>query len=107
MTDLVAFLRARLDEDATSAVYVHYDACASHPSETTGDSDPCDCGMPARVLAEVEAKRRIIDLVTDAEFDPDDPADRARRTDLLAVLGLLLHPYADHPDYLDRITELP
>jgi hypothetical protein len=55
--DLVEFLRARLDEDEHEAPTVHeMSNCASH--ETSYDQ--CDCGWPARVLRDVEAKRAIL-----------------------------------------------
>jgi hypothetical protein len=79
----------------------------------------CDCGYPARVLAEVEAKRRMVDdyaltvrlrdeaveraLAAGASPDPKDLEmwDRANRE--AAILDgwvrLLALPYADHADY--------
>lgn len=47
----------------------------------------------ARVLADCEAKRRIIDLLRQRTGEPDDHGQ------LRAALGLLALPYADHPDY--------
>lgn len=49
----------------------------------------CTCGHPARVLAECEAKRRIVAevLPTHPDYDP------------LYVQKVLALPYADHPDY--------
>jgi hypothetical protein len=69
---------------------------------------------PARALAEVEAKRQILDMCAEviaAHPDADDwPAARARAGVLRAVGGdhmslaedviaALALPYADHPDY--------
>ncbi len=45
---------------------------------------------PARVLAECEAKRRIINMM-------DDP--RRDTYEIHEVLAVLALPYADHPDY--------
>lgn len=72
--DLVAFLRARLDEDEAWVV--------------DGDC-PCPEGglipnCPERVLREVEAKRRLVGWA---------------ETKALYVLTALALPYADHPDY--------
>jgi hypothetical protein len=44
---------------------------------------------PARVLADVEAKRRIV------EWDAEQPVDRG-------VLNILASVYADHPDYREE-----
>jgi hypothetical protein len=60
---------------------------------------------PARVLAECEAKRRIVeDMVSSIEWagsaDCPDPAPYLRRVGTLQeVIRLLAIPYADHPDY--------
>lgn len=48
---------------------------------------------PARVLAECEAKRRIVKSYQLAPIDA-----------LLAVLLLMAEVYADHPDYRWRLT---
>jgi hypothetical protein len=57
------------------------------------DADHIARWDPDRVLAECEAKRRIIDLQrSDLRDDPEDwEADE--------VLRLLASPYAGHPDY--------
>jgi hypothetical protein len=61
---------------------------------------------PARVLAEVNAKRRILDrytsAVADSAEDADGYYDETRFEDarqLYPVLRLLALPYADHLDY--------
>ncbi|MFD4658014.1 DUF6221 family protein [Kitasatospora sp. NPDC058444] len=61
---------------------------------------------PARALADVAAKRRIIDrytsAVADAAEDADGYFDENRAEDarhLRPVLRLLALPYRDHPDY--------
>lgn len=61
----------------------------------------------ARVLADVEAKRRIVRTSQVASIDGDGslfdrlamPAVRATLTTVLRALAL---PYADHPDYRDE-----
>lgn len=60
MTDLVEFLRARLDDDERRAPNVHALDCEL--TMTAGFSGPCTCGVPDRIAAEVDAKRRILDL---------------------------------------------
>jgi len=45
---------------------------------------------PARVMAECEAKRRIVEMIDDGQIDDD----------YLRVRRALALPYADHPDYL-------
>lgn len=53
---------------------------------------------PARVLAECEAKRRIVDA---ARADYEDSLQSGDDTTSLAeeVLRVLALPYSDHPDY--------
>lgn len=120
--DLVEFLRARLDEDEAAArrakpgpwtqdggsIY------AGHPTEEVVDWVYDDSWEhiarhdPARVLAEVEAKRRIVELadeasgldaVVDGEFrvGSRDPVAEPYIGDL--ILRHLAAPYAGHPDY--------
>lgn len=63
---------------------------------------------PARVLAEVDAKRRILTEFTQAGSMPDTPERRARShwagdfgylQGLARAVHLLALPYANHPDY--------
>lgn len=66
---------------------------------------------PARVLAECEAKRRIVEALVDAEdavagYDNDDPnnppsywQEWGNLHALRLSVGLLALPYADHVDY--------
>lgn len=102
MTDLVAFLRARLDEDeaaADAALYPppgHYDK--GWQAETLRK-------LAARVLAEVEAKRRIVDRY-EANLDRQtDPEESQLDADIIVgeyedwTLPAIAWPYADHPDY--------
>jgi Family of unknown function (DUF6221) len=137
VSDLVEFLRARLDEDEAVAqaavipahdapnaykphpplsrwrysdggeVEIDYDDPGPYPEpwRVTQDSEglsPAICYEthghhiarydPARILAEVDAKRRIIE-----HHRPDDICDEACTT-----LRLLALPYADDPDYRDE-----
>lgn len=61
---------------------------------------------PARVLAEVDAKRRILDAA-EGSFDAydEDPYDETRTADSSTfewILRVLALPYADHPDYREE-----
>jgi hypothetical protein len=96
--DLVAFLRARIDDAAVEAPNIHAGYCGSlNPYGAAGD---CDCGRPARELAEVEAKRKLIELAyrqwdhaTNFDYYGIDDDDTYR---------LLALPYADHADYREE-----
>ncbi|MDT9688182.1 DUF6221 family protein [Streptomyces sp. P9(2023)] len=98
MDDLIAFLRARLDEDEQTAraasdgwyLYDPEQAIAFVPVE---DTQHIARHTPARVLAEVDAKRRILN---DLWGGPDHEDMWAHHIRLLAL------PYADHPDYRDE-----
>ena len=116
MSDLVEFLLARIAEDeeaARAAVdqgtprwavggggeYVHPDPPPGNSYVATGPwggglgpaADHIARHDPARVLAECEAKRRIVEWMSAWQQD-------------VAVEGLRLValPYADHPDYRDE-----
>ena len=92
MDDLIAFLRARLDEQHAGVDEVHERSC-----DLLTDSWPvsCDCGEPEWQLADVAAKRKIIELVFEGFHYGDACSDDVFRR-LLRALAL---PYADHPDY--------
>ncbi len=61
---------------------------------------------PARVLAECEAKRRIIDLADESVVywatRGSDSKEEGKMWMYGDVLKLLALPYADHPDYRDE-----
>jgi hypothetical protein len=134
--DLVEFLRARLDEDEKAARAVpplghNYDMGGNRQDErfTFGRTLPSSAdGMgnwsehrdspttkahfsrwtPSRVLAEVEAKRRIIDLhqpspPVAAVVSLHGPIDPICAADALIypcdTIKALALPYADHPDF--------
>ncbi|MEU0467265.1 DUF6221 family protein [Amycolatopsis sp. NPDC006131] len=101
MTDvdaLVAFLRARLDERSDpEAPEPHLSTCAA---VRWGFAErDCDCGEPDRVLAEVDAKRRIIDHIEDQWDAAYGEPGRFLPPEWVAVLQLLALPYADHPEF--------
>ncbi|MFE8961716.1 DUF6221 family protein [Streptomyces iakyrus] len=114
MDDLVQFLRDRLDEDERAArragdsfrqigetgVIVategdRAEECAS--ANWAGIAEHIVRHDPARVLAEVAAKRQIIDRCVSAQIPiRDDWSTDELAGDVLAMLAL---PYADHPAY--------
>ncbi len=87
------FLLARITEDEMVAKEV------PGPSDEEGLSWWGEYGhlsvSPARVLAECEAKRRVIAAVVDVEWS----GSFAVRD---VVLSYLVLPYADHPDYREE-----
>ncbi|MFD5564515.1 DUF6221 family protein [Kitasatospora griseola] len=137
--DLVAFLRARLDEDEQTAREAHaidpapwyedveYDDRTNQrdgrygsglvraddnvalwdrkQSSTLSMTAPTAVHVarhdPARVLAEVAAKRRILDDLAAAQgLEEKDPWEAEDRLGALErAVSFLALPYADHPDY--------
>jgi hypothetical protein len=110
VSELVLFLRARLDEDeqaaraTTGGKWYSADVLEVNLAAPRPDAEHIARHDPARVLAEVNAKRRILDEIVPkvesywgavnsewgCEYDDPDGDD---------VLRLLALPYADHPDY--------
>lgn len=88
---LVEFLLARYAEIVAKADHLHHEACAT----VTGDGArvPCDCGLPSFTIADIEAKRRIVELALEWEGAPNDFGQLHR------VLELLALPHADHPAF--------
>jgi hypothetical protein len=117
MSDLVAFLNARLDEDeATAKASVMPEWMISESgefgyivaavgTETTGESIADawqeDVAVhiarhdPARVLREVEAKRAMLAELTRWPFDYRPGCNDPIRL----FVHLLAAPYSDHPDW--------
>lgn len=89
--NLTDFLLARIAEDEAVAGDVHLRWCSTNEE---ANFNPCDCGWPARVLAECEAKRRIVGELRDSETSKHDPLD-------VAVYHLAT-VYADHADYREE-----
>lgn len=117
MDDLVTFLRARLDEDQrVAATAGGGDDCGAWTAAgETVDFDQYEIGGfhpstaahvarhdPARVLREVEAKRRLLEQFTlrgDSVRRTVQPSTGGVWDDLLRMLAL---PYAGHPDYREE-----
>lgn len=121
MSDIVEFLRARLDEDEQvaraaadakggAAWYVSRGGCGDidiwveqHLSEDDDDETEVSLHVrrhdPARVLREVAAKRRLMALHR-VGTDPCDAHDGATmESEPCDVIGDLASVYSDHPDY--------
>ncbi len=107
--DITAFLLARITEDEAVAHEVLAQTEGFQAEVATGsEADVARCGdnlevsytiSSARVLAECEAKRRIVE-----RHAPYDNIQVRRQTRTLArdtLLALAL-PYADHADYDER-----
>lgn len=122
MDDLVAFLRARLDEDEQSAQSTMWDGSNNVPAwylsasatvETGGDTfyagdrtvaNHIERHDPARVLREVEAKRLIMALHSDSlGRDPScSSRDYPEISEDCETLRALAATYGEHPDYRDE-----
>jgi hypothetical protein len=127
MNDLVDFVRAQLDEDERVAraadagrwlpedkgITFEYRADDFHEGEaqarlvadSRANQEHIACWWPARVRAEVDAKRRIVDQCAGladmgfvgSEWPPGDMSELAAQ-----VLSMLALPYADQPGYRDE-----
>lgn len=78
----VAYLRARYDEEAEYARRTAAEELDSLPTIQCQCGRRIHLGAPPRQLADVEAKRKILDLAPTA-----------------AVAAALLQPYADRDDF--------
>ena len=114
MSDLTEFLLARIAEDEAAAKSVQEVEPKSAAAVFTSLAAPTGTVemSPARVLAECEAKRRIVELHgDDGTYRPivvggeDYYVCRTCRAAALGgceTLRSLALPYADHPDYRDE-----
>lgn len=109
MSDLTEFLGERLADDELEAGNCHVLGCMLF---TSFDEGWCDCPAPARVLAEVTAKRAIIELhgpLYERLWEGDDTPlvcrtceDRSRHDAErwpCRSLRFLALPHAGHLDY--------
>jgi hypothetical protein len=119
---LVEFLRARLDEDQQRGEEVpalvsklRNEIDRTLYRRTGGTRDLADAVMPlisttlelhtARVLADVEAKRRIVATFTELDAHPNRLTYAFMQQQwvaLRAVIAGLALPYASHPDYQEE-----
>jgi hypothetical protein len=119
--DLVQWLRAQLDEDAARAAQWHNLECEIHTHLDRGllaavaasqmlqdvPGAVCDCGGPAQVLREIDAKRAIVARYEFAcrEASRVDLAEDERETwirvggALQSVVIQLAASYAGRPGY--------
>ena len=132
MSDLTGFLLARIAEDVAAASLATpgpwwgndqgwEDANGEpiiqapyHPIDATSqDVEHVAKWNPARVLAECEAKRRIVEAHPDGHepgeavpfcstCEPEGPWNPATHRYQCPTLRLLALPYADHPDYREE-----
>ncbi|WP_055563626.1 DUF6221 family protein [Streptomyces atriruber] len=113
--ELIAFLRARLDGAVARASRWHDLECEIH---TRMDGDllamlaagrmlaevpgaVCDCGGPARVLKEIEAKREMLRLYERA-CDHWAVFTSGFTVALEDVLRMFAAAYDDHPDHCEE-----
>jgi len=91
---------AQTDAEARWDRQPHGQRCAWRLGE--GMADKCKCNYPARVLAECEAKRRIVNRWADSFGQWNATQADAARAQKDSTLRLLALPYADHPDYDEK-----
>ncbi len=120
MADLIEYLRERLDEDEamaraalTSDRWQADEGCVYADEEILHRAGEPYAGIqvlvaehvarwdPARVLAEVAAKRRIVNayVAIVEDYDAEDWHLAGRRDELADVLVDLAQPYADWDDF--------
>jgi hypothetical protein len=107
VNELAEFLLARIDEENSLAYAAHQDAQTRGPITDDLSAGPGDHRVahmfrwsPARVLADCEAKRRIVeDYLAQLNSHQSGWDARAPRDYSLRALSL---PYADHVDYRDE-----
>lgn len=114
MDDLVAWLRAQLDDDERKVAAMEREQrrvqtapiFQGHPPNWLAGVDIFV--SPKRWRADVDAKRRVLDLVELAhrEYTSSLPylrgQDRGYREAMVDVLRELAMAYADHPGYRDE-----
>lgn len=99
MTTLTEFLLVRIAEDEAEARHYLDDLAACPPSAyDMAQVGWIEAGSPDRVLAECEAKRRIVETFEGDDADLYD--DSWKGADMCA--RILATVYADHPDYREE-----
>ena len=103
---ITEFLLARIGEDEGQARSALEELESCPPSAYDVAQVPMlDAGDPSRVLAECEAKRRIVTALASREdpwADLVSDADRGAGWALREACRSLAQPFADHPDYQDE-----
>jgi hypothetical protein len=109
--DLIAFVRARLDEDESVARQMTAEPGGFYLEAETDATNIMTVGAhvyrwsPARVLAEVKAKRQLLECLVGAT---GKGTSRLVANDEPWAIGgdhlvkLLALPYASHPDYREE-----
>jgi hypothetical protein len=124
VSEIADFLRAMLEQDKarqeSSLDQWHNRDCASIPEEGQY-TFTCDCGVPQRVLADIEAKLALVDdLLAEGHQTVDDewytcpavvdqqlgfesgrsgPCGCGRDRRVNRRLAILARPFAGHPDH--------
>ncbi|RSN13758.1 hypothetical protein DMH25_08180 [Streptomyces sp. WAC 01325] len=112
MDELVQWLGEQLDKDATeiadpyAASSWHARRCEALPDVLYPDREPgaCDCGVPARMLREIDAKRRIIakHALNGWVCSTCDDGEVPPQAFPCPTLRLLALPYTDRPGYSEE-----
>lgn len=107
--DLAEWLRIQLDKDATEIADPYAEkSWHTRDCDSIPDADyptyACNCGAPERALAEIEAKRALVDEYTQAEeslarWTCPDMVDVGRADGLRAGVAHAALPYVARPGY--------
>jgi hypothetical protein len=99
---LTEFLLARVVEDEDRIIH-EFDCDRFNVYDYGSRYGECDCNATSRLLAECEAKRRIVATMQEAVDVANDP-DTIELSAYTqgALLKLLALPYADHADYREE-----
>lgn len=96
MSDLVSFLLERLEETRRDACYLHN---VTDGGAQYGSVNEVRGRLTHQIVADIDAKRRLIEAVVDK--DPFDAMGAESAYERLILVYLAL-PYADHPGYDER-----
>ena len=96
---LTEFLLARIAEDRRTATEAQWAMQNQwYPAEPDADDRHVARWSPVRVMAECEAKRRIVERLLFVQ-EGDTTEHAWHEQGLFEAVGFLALPYADHPDY--------
>lgn len=101
MDELAKFLTEQWDQRAAKADQIHDRQCDSL-EDCCYLPGPCNCGIPASVLADIAAKRRMLTAWPDSmgQWSAEQAdAARAMKEQMFAALAA---PFADQPGYRQR-----